>query len=167
MPVTPYHLGPGLFFGVLLNRFVDLFSFLLGNVILDLEPGVLILLNWGKPYLSYSHHRFFHTILGALALCLIFTLILNRFKKRIYGFLKKLRLAKKIPSFGKIFFSLFLGTLTHLFFDSLMHYDVFPFWPSKYNPFLRLIDSSQNYTLCLVLGGLGVLLFFWRIIKKK
>ena len=59
MPFTPFHLGPALFLGLLLFRLVDLPTFLAANVILDLEPLAVLLLD-----LDYPLHGLFHSFLG-------------------------------------------------------------------------------------------------------
>ncbi len=38
MPLTPFHLGPDLFFGLLFFSYVDFPTFLVANVIVDIEP---------------------------------------------------------------------------------------------------------------------------------
>ena len=142
MPLTPFHLGPGLFFGMLFIKYLDLISFLIGNVVLDIEPGIIVLSNIKNPYTSYSHHGFFHTIIGAFMVSVAAAFLLDKVRSNIRIRLEKSRMVKvveKSPSYLKIFSSLFLGTMLHIGVDSLMHYDVFPFWPSKFNPLLRIM----------------------------
>ena len=38
MPLTPFHLGPGLLFGLLLFRYIDFPTSLIASVIVDVEP---------------------------------------------------------------------------------------------------------------------------------
>ncbi|MBL7156473.1 MAG: DUF4184 family protein [Candidatus Pacebacteria bacterium] len=170
MPITPFHLGPGLFFSIIFNKYLDVLGFLLGNVILDFEPLLTVLYNINYPYRSYPHHGFIHTIIGAILVSLLAGIILNRFQ---YGIKQKLRKVLflenfiKIASFSKIFLSIFLGAITHLLFDSFMHYDVFPFWPFKFNPLLGLISFKQNYFIIIFLGILGIVLTAHKIGSKN
>ena len=51
MPFTPYHLGPGLFFGLLLFRYLDFPAFLIANIVVDVEPFLV---------LAFGLHQFLH-----------------------------------------------------------------------------------------------------------
>ncbi len=159
MPLTPFHLGPGLFFGMLSFRFLDLTAFLLGSIILDIEPFYAFVS--GK--LGQPHHQFtsfLGGILGAIAVLIIVVI----FKKQIIKWLDKVRLAQNSSNLS-IFFGGLSGCWIHVIFDSFMHYDVFPFWPLKLNPFLNLISIPQNYFLCSALGIIGLGLIFLKIKK--
>jgi len=142
MPLTPFHLGPGLFFGMLSSRFLDLSAFLLGSVILDIEPLIAFLSgNFENPH----HH--FTSFLGGILGAVIVWLIIKIFRKKKTGL-----------SNLSIFLGGLVGCWIHVIFDALMHYDVLPFWPLKINPFLNLISISQNYLICLILGTVGLIL---------
>ena len=151
MPLTPFHLGPGLFFGMLAKRFFNLFAFLLGSVVMDFEPLIWLLIT--RCY-SCPHHGFFHSILGAVTGSAILALILWLYRDKLSGLSQRLKIEQSF-SFAVLFFSSLSAWLIHLFFDSLTHYDVFPFWPSHYNPLLlgRRIISAEH----LIFVGLGLL----------
>lgn len=158
MPLTPFHLGPGLFFGMLSFRFLDLTAFLLGSIVLDVEPFfALITGNLGQP------HHYFTSFLGGILGAIVVLIIVVIFKKQIIKWLDKVRLAQNSSNLS-IFFGGLFGCWIHVIFDSLMHYDVSPFWPSHFNPFLNLISIPQNYFLCSILGIAGLILL---IIKVK
>ena len=56
MPFTPLHLGPALFFGMVLLRYIDLPTFLVANVIVDIEPLVILTLGLHRmDAVSYTH----------------------------------------------------------------------------------------------------------------
>ncbi|NOQ38614.1 hypothetical protein GQ472_07065, partial [archaeon] len=59
MPFTPFHLGPALFLGLVFFRYLNLPAFLIANVIVDVEPFVVLLFG-----LDYPLHGFFHSFLG-------------------------------------------------------------------------------------------------------
>ncbi len=166
MPLTPFHLGPGLFFGMTTFRFFNLKAFLIGSILLDIEPALVILSNLNYPYLSYPHHGILHSFLGGIVTALLIGLILRNYKDQIKKWLSRYHLGQSF-SFSSVFFGALLGHWVHVIFDSFMHYDVFPFWPSHFNPFLNLISISQNYFLCSVLGIIGLGLIFLRIKKVK
>jgi len=165
MPLTPFHLGPGLLFGVLTLKFLNLWAILLGSVIMDLEPLILIFIR--KCYYC-PHHGFFHSILGAILGSLILAFLLFLFKESLNKISLKFKIEQSF-SFKNLFFSSFLAWLLHISFDSLTHYDVFPFWPSFWNP---LLTNHRIYWplhfLFLFLGIIGLILFLKRqkIFKK-
>mgnify|MGYP001098189064 CR=1 FL=1 len=156
MPLTPFHLGPSLFLGVLTLKFLNLWGILLGSIIMDLEPLILIFVR--KCYYC-PHHGFFHSILGAIFGSLILAFVLFLLKDKLDRISSNLKI-KQSFSFKTLFFSCLLSWLLHIFFDSLTHYDVFPFWPSLYNPFLtnRLIYWPINFVF-LVFGIIAFFLF--------
>lgn len=160
MPLTPFHLGPGLFFGMISFRFLDLTAFLLGSVILDIEP--LYALFAGK--LDQPHH-YFTSFLGGILGAILVLLILNIFKGQIKKWLGKVNLVQNSSNLS-IFFAGLAGCWIHVIFDSLMHYDVSPFWPLHFNPFLNLISIPQNYFLCSILGMIGLVLLIIKVKKN-
>jgi membrane-bound metal-dependent hydrolase YbcI (DUF457 family) len=160
MPLTPLHLGGGLLLGVLTIKFFNLWAVLLASVIMDIEPLVLLLIN---PCYSCPHHGFFHSILGAIFGSLILAAILYNQKERLNKISLKYKIRQSF-SFWILFFSSFLGWLFHIFFDSLTHFDVFPFWPLTFNPIFigKEIYWPLNLIL-LIFGIVGLIL----IIKKR
>jgi len=166
MPLTPFHLGPGLFFGMTTFRFFSLIAFLIGSILLDIEPTLVVLSNLHYPYLSYPHHGILHSFLGGIVTALLIGLILRNYKDQIKKWLNRYHLGQSF-SFSSVFLGALLGHWVHVIFDSFMHYDVFPFWPSHFNPFLNLISVSQNYFLCSALGIIGLGLIFLKIKKVK
>lgn len=158
MPLTPFHLGPGLFFGMLLRKTFNLFAFLVGSVVMDFEPLIWLML---VPCYTCPHHGFFHSIIGGAVGSAIVAFILWLFREKLRKLSRILRIEQSF-SFAALYFSSCSAWLIHLFFDSLTHYDVHPFWPSLYNPILigRNIIGSEH----LIFAGLGILglLLFWK-----
>ena len=65
MPFTPFHFGPALGFGLPLRRYIHLPTFIVANVIVDLEPFLVIVLGLiGK----YPLHGYLHTFILAFPL---------------------------------------------------------------------------------------------------
>lgn len=157
MPLTPLHLGPGLLLGTFTLRFFNLWALLLGSVLMDVEPvgGIIIR--------GASYHGFLHTILGAVFGSLVIAAILYKLR----GKLEKISLKFKIRqsfSFPVLFFSSLTAWLIHIFFDSLVHIDVFPFWPSRFNPIF--IGKEIYWPLSfifLILGIFGLILIIRKI----
>lgn len=61
MPFTAYHFGPAGFFALLFKRWVDLPVFLLANIAIDIEVGIIMMFNLGT-----WRHRYSHTFIGGI-----------------------------------------------------------------------------------------------------
>ena len=71
MPFTPFHLGPALCLGIPLQKFIHAPTFILANVILDIEPLIVMLLR-----LFYPLHSYLHTFIAAIGVGIIFGLLM-------------------------------------------------------------------------------------------
>ena len=78
MPFTPLHLGPALLFGLLFLGFIDFPTFLVANVIVDIEPFLVLALN-----LNYPLHGFFHSFLGGTLIAILLAFIMLRIRNRL------------------------------------------------------------------------------------
>lgn len=82
MPFTPFHFGPGLGLGLPLRKYLHAPTFILANIIVDIEPFLVLSLG-----LRYPLHGGLHTFLLATPLGLIFGYImflLERFLHPLY-----------------------------------------------------------------------------------
>jgi len=157
MPLSPFHLGPGLLFGVLTLKFFNFWAILLGSVVMDLEPLILLIIN---PCYSCPHHSFFHSILGAILGSLILSFILYKVREKLNQISLKFKISQSF-SFKNLYFSSLIAWLIHIFFDSLTHFDVFPFWPSHFNPIF--IGKEVYWPLHLVCLIFGIAAYFlWK-----
>ncbi len=154
MPLTPFHLGPALLLGLIFLRYADLPTFLVANVIVDIEPMFILLFNLG-----YSHHQFLHTFLGGTIVALILTWIMNKIRGKLSPLLLFFKIEQK-SKFKSILIASVFGTYTHILLDSWIHGDVRPFFPLDVNPFLN--ESMSSFLgvnmLCIwsFIGGLIV-----------
>ncbi len=130
MPVTPFHLGPALLLGLIFFKYLDFPTFLIANVVVDIEPMVVILLN-----LDQTLHGFFHSFLGGSIVALILTLVMVKIRDSFYSLLKFFRLRQE-SSFKRILIASLLGIYIHILLDSRVHLDIRPFYPPDSNPFL-------------------------------
>ncbi len=78
MPLTPFHLGPALFFGLLLFPVINLPTFLIANIIVDIEPFSVLYLG-----LEYPLHGFFHSFLGGSIIAIILSILMIKVDKRV------------------------------------------------------------------------------------
>lgn len=152
MPFTPFHLGPALFFGLLLFRFMDFPTFLVASVILDLEPFTVLLLG-----LDYPLHGFFHSFLGGTIVAVVLGLVMFRLSGMARGALKLLALEQS-SSHQAIMLGSLLGVYSHILLDSPLYADIRPFFPFSANPFFAGDAFAGIYVqaLCVLLFLLGI-----------
>lgn len=66
MPFTPLHFGPHACVALPLRRYVDLPVFLLTNVVVDVEPLLVLTFNLNYPLHGYCHTLLIGGLLGLL-----------------------------------------------------------------------------------------------------
>lgn len=144
MPFTPYHFGPSGFIGMAFRKWIDIPVFLLANVIVDLEVLIINFLGAGWPI-----HRYIHTLLIGTAAGIVWALaawpLRNVFKKGM----QILHIPYK-ASLLKMIISGILGVWLHVSIDSIYHWDVCLFWPSKIKPLYAILTKQQVETICLI-----------------
>ena len=146
MPLTPFHLGPGLLIGLLLLSYIDFPTFLVASVIVDVEPILVLAFD-----LDYPLHGFFHSFLGGTLVAFLLAAVMSKVRDSLSPLLSFFKLEQK-SSFKNILVASLSGIYIHILLDSRMHRDIRPFYPLDSNPFL---SSSA-------LPGLGVyMLCFW------
>ncbi len=153
MPVTPYHFGFGLAAQALFPKRLSFACFCFSQVIIDLEPGYYFLKR------EYPFHRFAHTLIGAALIAIAVTLVVLPIYQKLSsgwpGRPKRLTqwLRDDLGSPKIILISAFLGTMSHVLLDALVHKDVLLFAPfSKIYPLWGYINYSQLKSILLILG---------------
>ncbi len=160
MPFTPIHMGPGIFIKALLRASFSLMVFGWTQIVMDIQP--LIVLITGEGHL----HGFSHTYIGAVLIAIFSALSgkhLSEFGLVILG------IAKDSPIkivWWVSFLSAFIGSLSHVFLDSIMHTDVEPFYPfTAINHIQGVISISALHKVCLYSGLVGAAIYYginWR-----
>jgi len=108
MPLTPLHLAAGL----PLRKRISLKAFILVNILIDLEPGLIMFFHMDS--MGYNLHQGVHTIGGVtLAACATVTALFTNVK----------------PKLKAILYGAFWGAYSHLLLDALVHHDVNPLGP--------------------------------------
>lgn len=163
MPITPLHMGPGLLFKGAADRYFSLMVFGFSQVLIDIEPGVRMLRGDGNL------HGFSHTYLGATLIAVASVLIgrpLCQFLLRYWNpdpsspALNWLP-APKVISWPAAIAGGFVGTYSHVLFDSVMHADMEPLAPlSAENALLHVISVDALHILFVLSGVLGLALIF-------
>jgi membrane-bound metal-dependent hydrolase YbcI (DUF457 family) len=167
MPLTPFHLGPALFLGLVFFSFLDFPTFLLANVIVDVEPLLVFLLD-----LDYPLHGFFHSFLGGTLAALLLAFIMMKIRGAFSGWLRFFKLEQEY-SLKSILAASLSGVYIHILLDSRMHTDIKPFYPSDLNPFLSrgILVGFEVHTICIWTAILGIIVYgiklFLTIRKEK
>jgi len=145
MPFTPYHLGPGLFVGLLFLSFIDFPTFLVASVIVDVEPFLVLALN-----LNYPLHGFFHSFLGGTLVAVPLALVMYRVRGKFSSLLSFFKLEQMV-SFKRVLAAALSGIYIHILLDSRGYTDIQPLYPSNYNPLLTTGISAglDAYILCI------------------
>ncbi|MHA1506068.1 MAG: DUF4184 family protein [Candidatus Asgardarchaeia archaeon] len=142
MPFTPFHLGPSSLIAIIFHKYLDILAFLIGSVIVDLEPFLVMVLG-----LEYPLHGYFHTFLGATLASIPISLIMERFGSTFEKICELIAFPQELDR-KKAFLSTLFGTYSHVLLDSPLYYDIHPFFPLKENPLFLLLYPFQVYALC-------------------
>ena len=163
MPVTPFHMGPGILIKAIFQGFFSLIVFGWAQILMDLQPLFVIITGQGNL------HGFSHTYIGATLIALIsaftgkwiYEMVMVFIKKDFTEYQKKLFDVPKKITTGVCIVSAFIGTYSHIVLDSIMHGDVEPFYPINLENNLHLILSIKDlYKLCVYTGMVVILIYF-------
>jgi membrane-bound metal-dependent hydrolase YbcI (DUF457 family) len=158
MPFTPYHFGPSGFIGLVLRKWLDIPVFVLANVIVDVEVLVVRLLSAGWPI-----HRYVHTFLIGAAAGILWAAVAWPLRNLFKMIMQTLRIPYQ-TSFLKMLVSGVLGVWLHVVIDSIYHWDVRVFWPSKVKPFYKLVTTLQVEIICATFFILALVLYILTVI---
>ena len=163
VPFTPFHLGPSLLVGLLVFPLLYLPAFLIGSVIVDVEPLGFLLL--GLPV----QHLFFHTFIGATVSAVVLSLIILPFRGVLESLMEKIHLPQTTTPI-QLTGAALLGAYSHVVLDAFLYPEMQPFWPLLGNPFLGLVASSTVYLFCSVCFICAIIVFafqVWRINHRR
>jgi membrane-bound metal-dependent hydrolase YbcI (DUF457 family) len=116
MPFTPLHAGPGLLLKGVCPTRLSLLSFLLAQVVIDLEPLSYMIMD------QWPLHRMAHTLLGATGVAgvVICMMTLIRQVPRV----RSMATDSGEFSLAGICVGALVGTWSHVLLDSIVHRDV-------------------------------------------
>ncbi len=164
MPFTPFHLGPALFFGLLLSTVFDLPTFLIANVLPDVEPLIVLLFDVS----GYPLHGFLHSYIGVTILAAILALCMYLLKG-FFGKVMRVFRLQQSSSLKKIVFTAFIGAYFHVFLDSFLYSEMMPFYPLDGNMFADVFSTADSYAViygfCGITALLGIFLYLYKIRK--
>ena len=162
MPFTPFHFGPALLFGLLLIAFIDFPTFIVANVIVDLEPFLVISLG-----LNYPLHGFFHSLVGGTVLAFVLTFVMFKLRRFTFAVMKFFRL-EHTASWKSVLAASLLGVYLHILLDAPLYSDIRPFYPFEVNPLLsnNMAVSIHIYMFCIFSFLAGAVIYFFMLIFK-
>ncbi len=162
MPFTLFHIGPGLFFGLLLRKHVHPPTFLIANLIIDLEPIIMVFILG----LDYPLHGYAHTFIAAIIIGVILGYTMystKKYLKPIYNiFLDKIDYTSTL---GSYLLAGVLGTALHILLDAPLYSDIKPFYPLYQNPLYSPSNLTYDYMFCTTTGVLGLIYYIYLISK--
>jgi len=169
MPLTPFHWGPGLLFGLLLLRWIDFPAFMVASVVVDVEPIIIYPVMILVFRVDYPLHGFFHSFLGGTLVALLTAAVMSRIRRTFSPLLAFFKIEQK-SSFKNILLASLAGVYGHILLDSRTHWDIRPFYPLDINPLLNrsMLAWLELDMLCMwsFIGGVFIyairLFLIWR-----
>jgi len=131
------------------------------QIVMDTQP--LFVLITGEGHL----HGFSHTYLGA-SLIAIFSAVTGKYLSEF--FLIRYKVAKRGLNirWPIAFMSAFIGSISHVVIDSIMHSDMHPFTPFFIdNHLLNIVSIATLHKFCLYSGLLGAIIFYTTIFIRN
>jgi len=166
MPVTPFHIIPGVTVYFLAFRRLNALAFFFGTLLIDLEPVVYWFLGVGYPQVPLlfggfarqglhmiTHNPFSIVFLVAPAMLLLTKLVELTARPLLLGIFSGAEWINY--SWKQTYLSALFGAFLHLGWDLTMHYDInlgFPFVDVQ-NPFV----SYQAFSLILQVSFIMIL----------
>jgi len=162
MPFTPFHLGPALGFGLPLRKYLHAPTFVVANVIVDVEPFLILFLG-----LSYPLHGYLHTFLLAFFVGIALGYAMFLMEKFFHPLYKKLLLEKdQTYNLKSFMLAGVLGTELHILLDSPLYEDIQPFFPLTINPLYNPALTLEVYSFCVWMGILGILFYGYLLVSS-
>jgi len=159
VPFTPFHLGPGVAFKAIGGRRFSFMVFGGSQVLMDIEPLIGILRD--SPVL----HGYTHTLAGAVLIGAVAALVGKPIGTYV---LERLRVPHSPMTWLSAMSGAFVGTLSHVVMDAVMHGDMRPWWPlSSANGLLHLASIERLHLICLALGAIGMIVTAGRALLQR
>lgn len=162
MPLTPFHMGPGLAVKSVAGDRFSLLMFGVAQVAIDIEPGIGLLR--GSDVLhGWTHTYVGATLIAALVLALgrpACQAVLRRWNRELQAHgLGWLGSPDRI-GWGSATAGAFAGTYSHVLVDSVMHADMRPLAPlSDANALMAALSYDALHVSCALAGLAGLCLW--------
>ena len=155
-------MGPGILIKAILQGFFSLIVFGWSQVLMDIQPLLAMLTGKGEL------HGFSHTYIGATLIAVfcaltgrwIYKVSMKMCRQNFTEYQKKLFAVSGNLTTSVCITSAFIGTISHVLLDSIMHGDVEPFYPIIPTNHLHLLLSIEGlYALCVYAGIAGTVIY--------
>jgi len=160
MPFTPFHFGHILpiVFGDLKHKRIDVISSIVGGVIIDIEPIIILLFGLNIPL-----HGILHTFNLALILGIVVGITVHLTTGYLRRILRFFRWQQATSLKNKMFWASFMAVF-HVFLDSTMYIEMNPFLFVSGNLFYGLMDPLVVYINCSIGLIIGLILYGTNIV---
>jgi hypothetical protein len=158
VPFTPFHMGIALAAKPVLSRRFSVLTFGVAQIATDLEPLAGMILDWD------TLHGWSHTVPGAALIGAAVAATAHWYAAPLVGFVHR-KLAENrlgwlvdgtVPSTLALWTGAFMGTLSHLVLDAVIHHDMHPFAPfTRVNPLIGVLEHDHLYAFCAITGAIG------------
>jgi len=163
LPFTPFHLGPALAIGLPLRKIIHTPTFIIANLIIDIEPFTVMILR-----LRYPLHGYLHTFISAIIVGILLGYFMYKLEKLLHELYDELLLT---PIYHRNLKPYIIagttGTVIHVLLDSPMYYDIKPFCPLTINPLFNPELTIIIYELCGLMFIAGIIYYILLLIMYK
>lgn len=155
MPLTPFHMGPGILVKALLQDRFSLMVFGWSQIMMDLQPLIAFISD------QDSLHGFTHTYVGSSFIA-IFSAVTGKYLAQWALIFLSKDTQQRMNIHGWVAcLSAWVGSYSHVVLDSIMHTDIEPLSPfSHSNGLLGLISVWALHKLCIYSGFMGTVWYF-------
>ena len=161
MPLTPFHLGPGLGVGMLFSKYFDIAALLAASVAVDIEPFLVLLFK-----LNYPLHGFFHSFLGGTIVAVLVSAAIYYLRDVTRKIMDVFQIGQR-SSFKKILWSSIFGVYLHILLDAPLYADIRPFYPFQSNPLYGLFSAGHIYSFTGISFIIGVAAYVFMVRKNR
>ncbi len=156
-------MGPALLFGAPSRRLIHLPTFLLANIIVDIEP----LLVW-RLHLNYPVHGFFHTFLSAVLVGTLLGYFMYWLEPFLHDIYSALRLVPETKLHLRHFIAAgIIGIILHVVLDSIVYTNITPLYPLQVNPFYTPGSMSTVVDFCVKSFIVGLAFYIIVLIREQ
>lgn len=170
MPITPFHMGPGLLLKAVGGRHVSLTVFGFSQVAMDIEPLVRLMRD------DVALHGFVHTYLGATLIGLLSAVVgrpvcqalLDRWAPDPKAAFETWLRGPTLISWPAAVAGALAGAYSHVLLDGMMHADMEPLLPfSSASVLLGVVSPGMLHLACVLSGVLGALLLGTQFVRRR
>jgi membrane-bound metal-dependent hydrolase YbcI (DUF457 family) len=161
MPFTPYHVGPALLVALLLYPLLDIPTFLIASVIIDIEPLAVTM-----GFVNWPMHGVFHSLTVGTLVGIALAIPMYIVSKII----KPIQIGRTIPrerTFKNLVITSIIGIWIHVLLDSFLYNDLNLFYPIKWNPLLNYLSINIVTNFCIISVPIAFIIYLIRSYTKN